>query len=109
MSQKEFDFFSLCFKKLERKIDRLLEIAENAEHGCNEIASLVLELQGKQEKVITISGTKGQTPEERERLARVIKKILLDQSQVHSSRQPPGPTSPEQSQDAGFQPEQPVP
>lgn len=36
MSQKEFDFFALCFKQLERKIDRLLEIAENAEHGCND-------------------------------------------------------------------------
>ena len=33
MSQKEFDFFALCFKQLERKIDRLLEIAENTEHG----------------------------------------------------------------------------
>ena len=66
---------------------------------AKEIASLVLGLQGKQEKVITISGAKDQAPEERDRLARVIKKTLLDQSQVNSSRQPPGPTSAHQKSD----------
>ena len=71
-----------------------------------EIASLVLELQGKPEKVISVSGPGGKTPEDRERLARSIEEILRTQSQEHSLRKPPGPTSPEQSQDAEFQPEQ---
>lgn len=71
-----------------------------------EIASLVLELQGKPKKTISISGHKAHTPEERERLARSIEEMLRAQSQAHSLRQPLDPTSPEQSRGAEFQPEQ---
>lgn len=73
---------------------------------AKEIASLVLELQGEPEKIISVSAPKSKTPEERERLARAIEGMLLAQSQAHSLRQPPDPTSPGRSQDAEFQPEQ---
>ena len=49
--------------------------------GAKEIASLVLELQGKREKMMSVSAPKAQTPEERERLARSIEEVLLAQSQ----------------------------
>ena len=76
---------------------------------AKEIASLVLELQGKPGKMISVSAPKSKTPEERERLARAIEEMLLAQSQVHSLRQPPDPTSPGRSQDAEFRPERPAP
>lgn len=76
---------------------------------AKEIASLVLELQGKPEKIISVSAPKSKTPEERERLARAIEGMLLAQSQAHSLRQPPDPTSPGRSQDAESHQDQPVP
>lgn len=36
MPQREFDVLVLYFKRLEKKIDRLLEIAEDAEHSSND-------------------------------------------------------------------------
>lgn len=74
-----------------------------------EVASLVLELQGRPEKVISVSGPKGKTPEERERLVRTIEDLLRPQCQELRSTPPPGPTLPGRSQDAELPPEQPAP
>ena len=82
-------------------VERLVGIAISIDD-----LNLRWEVQGNPEKVISVSGPGGKTPEDRERLARSIEEILRTQSQAHSSRQPPGPTSPEQSQGAEFQLEQ---
>ena len=46
-----------------------------------EIASLVLELQGKPKKTISISGPKAQTPEEMARFAKAIEELLRSEFQ----------------------------
>lgn len=85
-------------------------VEARASGTAREIASLVLELQGKPKKTtISVSTPKAQTPEERERLARGFEEILLAQSQAHSSKQQPDPTLPERNQDAELHPEQPAP
>lgn len=84
-------------------------VEARASGTAREIASLVLELQGKPKMTISVSPPKAQTPEERERLARGLEEILLAQSQAHSSKQQPDPTLPERNQDAELHPEQPAP
>lgn len=39
MTQREFDFIALSFCSLERKLSRLLEIAENTEHSSDHCAN----------------------------------------------------------------------
>lgn len=82
-------------KRLDEKADKLIALKGNAK----EIASLVLELQERQEEKIQISGTKGKTLEERKRLADTIQSVLVEKDWGHSSQQQLCPTSPEQSLD----------
>lgn len=84
-------------------------VEARASGTAKEIASLVLDLQGKPEKVISVSVPKAQTPDERGRLARGIDEILRSQIQEHSSAPQPDPTSPGRSQDAELHPDQPAP
>ena len=84
-------------------------VEARASGTAKEIASLVLELQGRPKKVISVSTPKAQTPEERGRFARGIEEVLRAQSQAHSSKQQPDPTLPERNEDAELHPEQPAP
>ena len=84
-------------------------VEAHASGTAKEIASLVLELQGKPERLIQVNSSVPSTPEEREMLANTIRAILLKQSPAHSSKQQPDPTLPERNQDAEFHPEQPAP
>ena len=84
-------------------------VEARASGTTKEIASLVLELQGKLKGLIQVNSSAPSSPEERERLANTIRTILLEQSQGRSSKQQPDPTLPERNQDAEFHPKQPAP
>lgn len=84
-------------------------VEARASGTAKEIASLVLELQGKPKRLIRVNSIVPSSPEEREMLANTIRTILLEQSQGRSSKQQPDPTLPERKQDAEFHPKQPVP
>lgn len=74
--------------------------------SCNakEIASLVLELQGKPDPQILVTGRKAM-PEDRRALVDSIKAAFESQIQDTRSRRQPYPTSPEQTQDEESQPD----
>lgn len=84
-------------------------VEARASGSAEEIASLVLELQGKPRKLISVSTPKVQTSEERKSFVRTIEEVLRAQTQESDLTQPPDPTSPEQNQDAEFRPERPAP
>ena len=87
-------------KLIELEYMRVGDAVEVRARGtAKEIASLVLELQRKPERLIQV-GSKTDSPEERKELADTISAILTNQARVHSSEQPPDPTSPEPKQDA---------
>ena len=71
---------------------------------AREIASLVLELQGKPDPQILVTGRKT-TPEARRALVDSIKAAFESQIQDTRSRRQPYPTSPEQTQDEESQPD----
>lgn len=71
---------------------------------AREIASLVLELQGKPDPQILVTGRKT-TPEDRRALVDSIKAAFESQIQDTRSRRQPYPTSPEQTQDEESQPD----
>ena len=72
--------------------------------NAKEIASLVLELQGKPDPQILVTGRKT-TPEGRRALVDSIKAAFESQIQDTRSRRQPYPTSPEQTQDEESQPD----
>lgn len=72
--------------------------------NAKEIASLVLELQGKPDPQILVTGRKT-TPEDRRALVDSIKAAFESQIQDTRSRRQPYPTSPEQTQDEESQPD----
>ena len=71
---------------------------------ARETASLVLELQGKPDPQILVTGRKT-TPEDRRALVDSIKAAFESQIQDTRSRRQPYPTSPEQTQDEESQPD----
>lgn len=66
--------------------------------NAKEIASLVLQLQGKQEPMMLLK-SRPDTVEDRKALVDVIEKCLNEQRQVHSLRRQLDPTSPEPKRD----------
>lgn len=72
--------------------------------NAKEIASLVLELQGKPDPQILVTGRKAML-EDRRALVDSIKAAFELQIQDTRSRRQPYPTSPEQTQDEESQPD----
>lgn len=88
--------------KLNIEYKRVGEVEHLTASGTpKEIASLVLELQGR--RVISVVGKKEKAGD-REALAEAILEMLQVQNQEHSSPQQPSPTGHTQSQDEGHHP-----